>query len=83
MLRSSYGKPGHSLVWPRIRNVQQISMRSKLGPCRHKKEPEPSMHSGLLSLLPQLKFFWLGGECRGDRALRSRSFFGTESLSAE
>jgi len=61
MLRSSYGKPGHSLVWPRIRNVQQISMRSKLGPCRHKKEPEPSMHSGLLSLLPQLKFFWLGG----------------------
>ena len=42
------------------------------------------MHSGLLSLLPQLKFFWLGGGgVAGTGRYAAALYFGTESLSAE
>ena len=42
------------------------------------------MHSGLLSLLPQLKFFWLGGGgVAGTGRCAAALFLALESLSAE
>lgn len=48
-------------VWLEKHRPEQSRRDRKLGSTATKKNPESSMHSGLLSLLPQLKFFWLGG----------------------
>jgi hypothetical protein len=62
-------------VWLEKHRPEQSRRDRKLGSTATNKNPEPSMHSTLLSLLPRLKFFWLGGGgCRGDGALPSRSF---------